>query len=199
MRVAGFGVIVLGVVLVIAPWARAKPSRSGFTGDLGVGVAVTFAQSANLSNCVNNVCGPGAFVTKNRGELGFAPLSVSLGGFVSRRIAILGRSAGTAFIRDGDVFSYDFLGPIVEVWPVDVFYFSAGPGLAVASRNGYFLGTGEDKTVGWALDLRGGFALLQKTNNDLTLSLELIPSFYRNGDLRSHATGCAFVAAWKWY
>lgn len=189
----------LGLLLGFAARAEAKPNRSGFTGDLGVGVAVTFAQRANVANCVNNVCGSGALVSKTRGELGFAPLSFSLGGFVSRRVAILARSAGTVFANNGDFYSHDFLGPIVEVWPADIFYFSAGPGLAIASRNSFFVGTGEDKTAGWAVDLRAGLAVLRKTNHDLTLSLELIPSFYQVGDVATHTTGGAFVVAWKWY
>ena len=186
-------------LLTLTGVARARPNHSGFTGDLGAGLAVTFVGSQNLSNCVGNVCSPDSYVNENKGQAGFALPSVSLGGFVTRRVAILGRSASTAFSRDGDFYSYGFLGPIVEVWPHDVFFFSAGPGLTVAARNAYFLGTGEAQTAGWGLDLRAGFALLRGTHNDLTLSAEVIPSFYSKNDVDAHAVGCALVAAWKWY
>lgn len=198
MRAHLLGIVVAGLSLFTVG-AEAAPHRSGFTGDLGAGLALTTYQSKNVSACVGNVCGPGSFVSERRNELGLAGPSFSLGGFVSHRVAILARSARTSFFRDDDVFSNDFLGPIVEVWPSDAFYFSAGPGLAVASRNGFFLGTGKDATVGWGLDLRAGLAVLQRPHNDLTLSLEITPAFYDDNGTKTNATGVAFVAAWKWY
>ncbi len=69
----------------------------------------------------------------------------------------------------------------------------------MASRNGFVVGNDKDSRLGWGLDLRAGLALLQKPHNDLTLSAEVIPSWYRDGDVQTHATGLAFVAAWKWY
>lgn len=202
MRSCVFGAVVVGLLLACAPRAEARPNHSGFTGDLGLGLAFTFAQDGitggpDIVSCTNSGCSSSPSETS--GRFGYAPLSVSLGGFVSPHVAILGRSAGTAFIRNNNVFSNSFIGPIVEIWPADVFYFSAGPGLSVASRNGFFAGTGQDAKAGWALDLRVGFALLQKENHDLTISAEVIPSFYRDSGVTTQATGCALVGAWKWY
>ncbi|MEP7053491.1 MAG: hypothetical protein ABJB12_24215 [Pseudomonadota bacterium] len=202
MRSCVYGAIVVGLLVACASQAEAKPNHAGFTGDLGLGLALTFTQSQSVAalSCSTNGCdSSGGSLTETEAEFGYAPLSVSLGGFVSPYVAILGRSSGTAFIRDKNLYSNSFIGPIVEVWPADVFYFSAGPGLALASRNGFFAGTGQDTTAGWGLDLRAGFALLQKQNNDFTVSAELIPSFYRDNGVSTHATGCALVGAWKWY
>src|SRR5436190_13897093 len=59
------------------------PRRQGFTMELGLGVANTNVASEGASSQTN--------------EFGLAPLSLGVGGFVHRDIAVLLRMAGTSY------------------------------------------------------------------------------------------------------
>jgi hypothetical protein len=176
--------------------AGAEPRREGFTGDLGIGFALTSVPVRT----VMIITGPGPTVVsegpaKRELKAGLAPLSLSLGGFLSEDVALAFRIAGTSYFEDGDQFGHNFYGPIVEIWPGDRFYVSGGVGLAVFGPNPLISSSDMESETGWALDFRAGVALVNSENHDFTLSVEAIPGFYEGESVQ----GYAFVAAWKWY
>ena len=176
--------------------AEAQPRREGFTGDLGLGFALTSVPVRSIS--VTGISGPVVMteqVETRELKVGFSPLSLSLGGFLSSDVALLFRAAGTSYFDEGDQFVHNFYGPVVEIWPIDRLYLGGGAGLAVFGPNPLTSNSDADSQTGWALDFRVGFALINSENHDLTLSVEVIPGFYEEDAVQ----GYALVAAWKWY
>lgn len=105
-------------------------------------------------------------------KFGLAPLSLSLGGFFSPTVALLFRASGTSYFDNDSQYVNNFYGPIVEIWPHDRFYLSAGIGFGVFGPNPLVSKSSRDPVGGLAFDARAGVALVQ---------------------------GYALVAAWKWY
>ena len=176
--------------------AAAEPQRGGFTGDLGLGFALTSVRAYSVSVPTETTNSTNWSNEKGGGpKAGLAPLSFSLGVFFSPTVALLFRISGTSFFDDGDQFSHTFYGPIVEIWPHDRFYLSGGVGLALYGTNPFLSGSNEKPENGWALDFRVGVALINGQDHDLTLSVEAIPGFYDQGAVQ----GYAILAAWKWY
>ena len=133
--------------------------------------------------------------TETQAKFGLAPLSLSLGGFLNRHIALLFRAAGTSYFEDDDQVVHSFYGPVVEWWPAERFFLGGGIGFALFGENPLIDSGGGDLEGGWALDLRVGTALVGGTHHDVTLSLEAIPGFYEDDVV----TGFGLVGAWKWY
>ncbi|MDF3071320.1 MAG: hypothetical protein K0R38_6921 [Polyangiaceae bacterium] len=171
--------------------AEAAPRHQGFTGDLGIGVSLMNVPSFSTS------CGPygGCTPVPRSSHFGLAPLSLSLGGFITPRVALLARAAGTSYFEDGTQMTHNFYGIIAEVWPIDEIFVSGGVGLGLYGPNPLFSRSSREAVGGWALDFRIGAALAQGTNHDFTLALEAIPGFYDGETVQ----GFALVGAWKWY
>jgi hypothetical protein len=195
----------LGAVLVMAclsavQVAHAKPHHEGFTGDLGIGASLmlvphhtfTDCTSSDPSFCAGVDTGP---KTEHTAEFGLAPLSLSLGGYITPQFALLARLAGTSYFKGDNQIGHNFYGVIGEWWPADRFYLSGGVGFAIYGPNPFLGSSSRDPKYGWALDVRAGVALAQGTNHDFTLSLEAIPGFYEDDVV----TGFGLVGAWKWY
>jgi hypothetical protein len=73
-------------VSALAGEARAEaPNREGFTLEVGLGAALTILSAEG-------------FDTETKG--GLAPLSLSLGGFLSPDVALMARRAGTSYFED---------------------------------------------------------------------------------------------------
>jgi hypothetical protein len=193
-------VLGLGVVLGlcgVAGHAQAAPRHQGFTGDLGIGLSLMSVPSFS-SSCGVPVAGVVNCTAdeERQGHFGLAPLSLSLGGFVTHRVALLARASGTSYFEDGAQIGHNFYGVVAEVWPIDELFLSGGAGFAIYGPNPWFSGSSSLESVGgWALDFRVGTALAQGTNHDFTLSLEAIPGFYDGETVQ----GFALVGAWKWY
>jgi hypothetical protein len=126
--------------------------------------------------------------------LGFALLSLSLGGFVRQDTAVLVHVAGTSYANGRDLMLYNFYGPVLEWWPMDSLFLSWGAGLSTFGRNP--LESRPSRTVvGVGLDARVGVALAQGRDNDLTFAFETIPGFFGSSPL----LGVAAICAWKFY
>ena len=188
------GVVVL-LSLGVAGSAAANPRHDGFTGDLGLGISLMVVPRHTACVSIDADACAGFEAEHTDTEFGLAPLSLSLGGFVSPSVAILARAAGTSYFDRGDQIVHNFYGPIVEIWPSDFFYVSGGVGFALFGENPLFSGGNAYQEGGWALDVRAGLALAQGTNHDFTLSIEAIPGFYEDDIV----TGFSLVGAWKWY
>jgi hypothetical protein len=188
--------LILGV-LCASTVGAAKPKRQGFTGDLGLGASVTVVRETFR---IAELSSSGVFtddeVAEVNGHFGLAPLSISLGGFLSPHVAVIGRLAGTSYwTSSGTQLAHTFVGPAVEVWPIDRLYLSGGAGFSVWGPSAFASNTSRDPKVGFGLDFRVGAALINAEGNDFTVSLEVNPGFYGEDTL----TGFGLVGAWKWY
>ncbi|MFT3695262.1 MAG: transporter [Kofleriaceae bacterium] len=108
-----------------------------------------------------------------------APLDVSIGGFLTNQLALVGRIAGTEGQDDGANFRYlnGFVGPAVQYWFTPQLWASGGLGLAIFGENG-----DSHYDSGLALDLRVGYTFFTWFRQSANVSVELIPARYATGD-----------------
>jgi hypothetical protein len=194
------GILGLGVCLTVvggAGRALAAPDHSGFTGDLGIGIGITSQPVETFSICASSSgsCTFTSRVDKSTDvRVGLAPLSLSLGAFLTPKVALLFRASGTSFFQGNTQYVDTFYGAVVEVWPHDRFFVGGGPGVGYYGTNP-LLSDYNDGQAAFALDARAGAALLQGRNHALTLSVEGSSGFYAEQTIFNGA----LIAAWKWY
>jgi hypothetical protein len=128
-------------------------------------------------------------------KFGLAPLSLSLGGFLTPKLALLFRAAGTSYFVGNAQYLDAFYGGVVEYWPHDRFFFGGGPGIGYFGVNPLVSSGASGSETAFALDARAGVALINGRDHDLTLSLEGTSGFFADDTLFS----AAFLVAWKWY
>ncbi len=161
-----------------------RPRRHGFTMELGIGAALTH---------VAPEIGP------SQTSFGLAPLSLSLGGFVSPDVAILARLAGTSYFDtapDGTSTQYvnGYYGIHVQYWVNDRVMLSAGPGLALFGENAFFAPS-KSPHVGYGASLRAGYALLAIEHHALRVSIEAFPAKFDTG----FVFGSALNLEWQYF
>jgi hypothetical protein len=163
--------------------------RHGFTMELGLGISQT-----SVSSQVGE---------REHSGIGLAPLSLGLGGFLSPRLAIIGRAAGTSTFRDdAKGSSYQtvngFYGPTLQYWVTDRFYLGGGPGLALLGadplgdrkRDIHFL------EAGFGLNARAGFAFaLPGDHHALVLGIDAFGSKFA----QSNTLAVALNLGWQFY
>jgi hypothetical protein len=152
------------------PLGKAAYVPHGFTMELGLGVAHRGIDSAVSS--------------REKTSVGLAPLSLSLGGFLSPKVALLARAAGTTVFRqDSEGRAYQlvnaFYGPSIQYWATDRTFAGLGVGLGVLTSDPLAprarperfieLGVASTARVGWA------FAVVDK--HAFTLGCEAMGSF----------------------
>ena len=119
--------------------ASAAPRHSGFTGDLGIGIGVTAQPVETYTSCAGSAgqcAGVDVGVHKSTSaKVGLAPLSLSLGGFLTPKVALLFRATGTSFYYGNTQYLAAFYGAVVEVWPHDRFFLGGGPGIGYFGTN----------------------------------------------------------------
>ncbi len=170
-----------------APVDDSRPLRRGFTMELGLGVALT----------LNTDTRPGP----SHAKVGLAPLSLSLGGFVSERVALLGRIAGTSFFEDdytGKTVQYTsgFYGAHVQYWFTDRFMMSGGPGFSLFGKTSLGSQWGASKpSVGYALSIRAAYAVFVNKHHALRLALEAFPVLQDGAPI----FGSALNFEWQYY
>lgn len=121
---------------------------------------------------------------------GIAGLSLGVGGWVSRNIALTARVAGVTFQEsfgnDDLQFSHFYLGPSAQFWIDNHLWFGGGLGLSVA----YVTGDGEsDSTTGVGMDLRGGYTFNEGSESTFNVSLEINPGWYEDADGTLYGVG----------
>jgi len=171
------------------------PVRKGFTLELGIGVGVTHVDIAGdaFRDYVTNDDHP---ITKG---LGFAPLSFSLGHFVSRGVAILFRAAGTSVMSASGHYVFNgFYGVHVQGWLGDRFMISGGPGLGLLTN---MPGAAElTPQVLPAVSLRFGPSFFSTAHNSFRLTLETTFGIRKIEDgFIHHASGTALNLEWQHY
>ena len=163
--------------------------RHGFTIELGLGLGETAVGSDTQG--------------RDHTALGLAPLSLGIGGFLSPRLALMGRAAGTSYSRDdarGN--SYDtvngFYGANLQYWATDRFYIGGGPGLAVLVADPYGSATKDVRfaEVGFGLNARAGFAFaLPGDHNALTIGIDAFGSRFE----KSSTVASALTLGWQFF
>jgi hypothetical protein len=172
-----------------APSVEHAYVRHGFTMELGLGISQT-----SVSSDVG---------AREHSDIGLAPLSIGLGGFLSPRLALIGRAAGTSTFRDdANGKSYQtvngFYGPTLQYWATDRFYVGGGVGLAVLAgdplgskaRDIHFLETG------FGANARVGFAFaLPGDHHALLLGVDAFGSKFE----KSNTLAVALNLGWQFY
>jgi len=144
------------------------PRREGFTLELGLGLGITHVA-------------PDGFDSET--HVGLAPLSLSLGGFLSEDLALMARMAGTSWFEDSgndtvQIGSY-FYGGALQYWVSDEAFVAGGVGYGVLANNPFFSrSNGIDPQGGLAFTLRAGYAVYTSRNHALGFTLELFPEFF---------------------
>ncbi|MFO0679662.1 MAG: hypothetical protein U0169_24255 [Polyangiaceae bacterium] len=162
------------------PQVQRRPLRRGFTLELGLGGSLTFVGGAARS-------GYGA------GNLGFTPISISVGAFVNRNVALMGRTTGTAFFetRGGKTYvaTSSFFGVATQIYLVDSFFVGAGVGVArLATSEAPAILFQPHGEAGFGFEARAGYAFATAKHHVFALTFEVIPTFYGTSPVVSGGT-----------
>lgn len=161
------------------------PLRRGFTMELGLGAAYTAVSGSNTFD----------------GGFGLAPLSLTLGGFVSKNVSLGARAAGTSFFEKGTRETVQvlngFYGLALQVFLSDHVFVGGGAGLGILTANPFTGSTRgfPDPSVGFAMTGRAGFAFFAKRHHWLGVVIEAFPSFTGEGT----AVGMSSILQWQYY
>ena len=191
----------LGIVIVlVAPSALADggasdpylqaihddtlPLRRGFTLEAGFGGGLTYVARE-----------------RQDGQTGFGPttLSFGIGWFVTPKVALLARTAGTTYFdttSSGDVSQvWNVLyGAQLQYWANDTISVAAGPALAVVFENP-FLATEAKPLVGFGGSSRIGFSLFRAKHHVVRLAWEVFDSKVTN----AFVFGSALSVEWQYF
>jgi hypothetical protein len=147
--------------------AGEPPPRGGFTAELGLGLAHARAMQGYDPGRAGD--GPG-----------LVPLAAGAGGFVTPRLALLGRASVTQFLHDrGDGrrwYLLTFAGAVAQYWARPDLSVSGGLGVGLINtppRETYF-------ARGLAGSLRAGYRVGGALGGSLVASWELQPTVYLN-------------------
>lgn len=174
----------------------------GFTAEVGLGLAFLTSSSHEPM--------------RDHSNIGLAPLQLSLGGWVSPKVALMFRMAGTSYFRQtaDDLYTVDkygvpqksggktyqigsdFYGGVVQYWPSERFFVSGGVGLALFGTNPLQdipkeyqfteTGLGFDARAGWVFAVGG-------KQHAFGLVAEVIPTFTS----KTTAIGSALNLQWQ--
>lgn len=188
MVMANVVVGVAGIVMLSCGVAAAdgEPAR-GFTVevDLGIGWLHESADGYRTTRPVS-----------------LTPPNLSIGAFVTDRIAIVARLAGTLG-KDGDVgvrYLQELVGPEVQYWFTPELWAAAGLGLGT-------YGDVDDTSFenGIAVDLRAGYTFLARGHHSMNVSVESVVGRYHELDdltpngYTATATSFAFQLGYQFF
>jgi hypothetical protein len=165
------------------------PRRQGFTIELGLGVSYMGVDS------MKNV---------ESGKVGLAPLSLGLGAFVSRDVAISFRMTGTSLFQDRggkmEQVVLGFYGGAIQYYVSERAFVGGGLGLGLVAGNplvGQTAGVEAIKPrAGLAGLARVGVVLYADKANQLALMSEVVPAYL--GD-DTNAVGVALALGFQHY
>lgn len=163
------------------------PRRSGFTMEFGIGVGAIQVGQLNQYG-------------RERYDWGFEPHALSLGGFISNDVAILGRWKSTYHSTPNSAGedAHRFLGTLavhVQWWFRDRWFVAGGVGIAAF---GYGIGSDDNDpswSTGGALAARVGHTLFQLEHHAIKASLEVVGGIFADGV----ALGQTLNLEWQYY
>jgi hypothetical protein len=164
------------------------PDRHGFTIELGLGVSFTGVSATRTTN-PNVVLVVGAeessLAKDGFAQVGLAPLSIGVGWFVTRDVALTARITSTSFFPIAQSSNGGFVqvvnssfGVAAQYWLSDSFFLGAGVGLGRYGTNPFLQSPDTFSMTGIALLARAGYALDLGEHRAWSLVLELTPSVY---------------------
>ena len=161
-----------------------RPLRRGFTFELGFGGSLTYVARERA---------------EGRTAIGPTTLAVSAGVFVTPKVGLLARWAGTTYFdenADGATTQVvSELGGIhLQYWANDVVSLSAGPGLAVVGVNP-LLATDGPPYVGFGGSARAGYSIVSAKHYVLRLSWET----FNSKIARAFIYGSALSLEWQYF
>lgn len=118
---------------------------------------------------------------------GLAPVSLSLGGFLTQDWALLFRASGTSFATDQARFVNTFTGLAAQYWPTERLMLCAGVGLGTYIATGKASSSYDNVNRGLALSARVGYSVLSSEAHALRVAFEATPSFYENVQVTGYA------------
>ena len=144
------------------------PRREGFTLELGLGLGITYVAPEGFDSETN---------------VGLAPLSLSLGGFLTEDLALMARMAGTSWFAELAGENYQlgsyFCGVALQGWLSDEAFLAGGVGYGLLAVNPFFGSDVDfDSEGGLAFTVRAGYAVFTSRNHALGFTLELFPEFF---------------------
>lgn len=123
-------------------------------------------------------------------EPALAGLDLGIGGWLSDSFALSLRGVGATFRPTGGVlFTTGFLGPSLQYWTDDHFWFGGGAGLGFDSVGISGNGPQPKSDIGFGLDLRAGFTLNPSWNHTVNVSIELTPGFFKSDNVWGNSFG----------
>lgn len=156
-----------------------RPLRRGFTFELGLGGSLTYVARERAD-----------------GQTGIGPttLSVGAGFFVTPKVALLARWAGTTYFDTNASGETTQLineqgGFHLQYWENDWISLSAGPALAVVGVNPFFGADGKPQ-VGFGGSARVGYSVFATKHHVLRISLETFNTKIASAFLYGSALSC---------
>jgi hypothetical protein len=130
-------------------------------------------------------------------DLGVGGLSIGVGGWVSPKLAVTGRLAGvTVGGQDEAQTSAIFLGPSVQYWVDNHFWFGGGAGLGLDAGKDTS-GTSKKSVAGIGLDFRVGYTFNEGSPNTFNASLEVNPGFFSENGSSATITGIGILLGYQ--
>ena len=132
-----------------------------------------------------------------------SPLSVGVGVFVTPRLAVLARLAGTTYSQRGSyngeshLWTYAFYGVSVQYWIDEVWFLEGGLGLGHNGRDGFLVPL-RSTQYGVSFSARAGWVFATHGSHSFSATLELIPSVYRETQEYVGVKSLGTVLAVQW-
>jgi len=163
------------------------PVREGFTMELGLGGAVTSVSLELYAVTYDQGRYSSQSYKETKSHPGLAPLSLSLGGFLSQDWALLFRASGTSFTLDDVRYVNTFSGLAAQFWPSERLMLGAGVGLGTLLATGTSSSSDDNVNRGFALSGRVGYSVLSSEAHALRFAFEATPAFYENVKVTGYA------------
>lgn len=117
--------------------------------------------------------------TDSKSETSLAGLSLGIGGFVNKQLAVTARIAGGTYTDDAGRLTQAFFGPAVQYWATPNVWLGGGIGLGVLAID--VNGAGSDSNTDLGFDVRAGYTFNPGTKHSFNISAEFTRSQADNG------------------
>ncbi|MFT3695261.1 MAG: hypothetical protein QM831_19165 [Kofleriaceae bacterium] len=154
------------MVAPLPPSIIEKPDpHRGFTFEIGLGVGWLHVDAGLADNYTTRAA--------------LAPASLSIGGFLTKHVALVGRIAGSEGRQnENEPYSINgFYGPAVQYWFTPEVWVMGGLGFGL-----FGAADGVTRTGGYAADLRVGYTFFTWFRQSANVAFEVVPAHYTVSD-----------------